>query len=88
MPDGTIKRRRRRAPDTMPEETTLAEEVDTVQSEGRPKRECPVPKPGGLVRQMMGLEQKAREPVPQVIVQSLRAHGKTRQGGGDDADEP
>jgi len=57
-----------------------------MQSEGRPKRECPVPKPGGLVRQMMGLEQKARDPVPQVIVWSLRAHSKTRQGGGGEAD--
>jgi len=86
MPDGTIKRRRRRSPETTTEEAKSVGEIDTMQSEGRPKRECPVPKPGGLVRQMMGLEQKARDPVSQVIVRSLRSHGKTRQGGGDEAE--
>lgn len=39
---------------------------------GRPARECPVPKPGGLVGQIMGFEQREKErPVP-VVVQGLR----------------
>lgn len=86
MPDGMTKRRRRRAPETAAEEAAPAEEITCVTSESRPKRECPVPKPGGLVRQMMGFQQKAKEQPPQVVVRSLRSYGKMRQGDGDEAE--
>lgn len=39
---------------------------------GRPARECPVPKPGGLVGQIMGFEQREKERPVQVVVQGLR----------------
>ena len=47
--------------------------------EGRPARECPVPKPGGLVGQIMGFEQREKERPVQVVVESLR--GRSVRGG-------
>ncbi|TKA64147.1 hypothetical protein B0A55_09294 [Friedmanniomyces simplex] len=76
MPDGTIKRRRRRTVETTIEPVAPAEEVSQLTSESRPKRECPVPKPGGLVRQMMGIEQSSKETPPQVVVRTMRQPGK------------
>jgi cytochrome c oxidase assembly factor 2 len=41
-------------------------------SESKKKRECPVPKPGGIVGQVMGFkEQESRAPT-QVIVKELQ----------------
>jgi cytochrome c oxidase assembly factor 2 len=80
MPDGTIRRRRRKQ--QVPEgdgdnaETMMQDAVPVVK-EGRPDRECPVPKPGGLVGRIMGFDQREKEVPPQVIVNSLRA----RQAG-------
>lgn len=95
MPDGTIRRRRKR---TLPQEDDDAErtvaqvEVDSEQlaSDRRPPRECPVPKPGGLVGQITGLERrkKEREAPSEVMVQEWRVQwrrgaGETGSGGGE-----
>lgn len=39
---------------------------------GRHKRECPVPKPTGLIGQVMGFQPQEQRQKPTVIVQSLR----------------
>lgn len=78
-PDGKRRRRRRRVED----EKGAAEETSTAGggldasgdgSAGRPARECPVPKPGGLVGQIMGFErqQQERERSVQVVVEGMR----------------
>ncbi|KAK4543735.1 hypothetical protein LTR36_005380 [Oleoguttula mirabilis] len=92
MPDGTIKRRRRKsqAPE---EEAGLAKAIadDDMQqavSEGRPKRECPVPKPGGLVGQIMGFESKERERPAEVVVQGLVKARRAGARGGDAGETP
>ncbi len=73
MPDGTIKRRRRQK-QTDEEDPVLSGDdriVHSMSSE-RPKRECPVPKPGGFVGQIMGFERKERPSSPEVMVRPLR----------------
>ena len=81
MPDGTIKRRRRRRqePTETGEGEVNAEETQQVVSEGRPKRECPVPKPAGLMGQIMGFENKERERPAEVVVQAWKAR-EVRKG--------
>lgn len=83
MPDGTIKRRRRRLPDAGAGAGAAMDEgvpVEDVGSASRPKRECPVPKPSGLVGQMMGFEQRAKERSLEVVVGSLHAQRRLGQG--------
>ena len=41
-------------------------------NEARPKRECPVPRPGGLVGQIMGFERTEREAPTEVVVKTLK----------------
>ena len=81
MPDGTLKRRRRKVQDFTEDVDNTRDEVKGIQTmaNGRPKRECPVPKPGGLVRQMMGFEQRQKELSREVVIKSL----KSRQEGGE-----
>jgi cytochrome c oxidase assembly factor 2 len=79
MPDGTVRRRRRKQQAVTGEDGKEGMNVPDdgmAMKEGRPDRECPVPKPGGLVGRIMGFEQREKEVPPQVIVNSLRA----RQG--------
>jgi cytochrome c oxidase assembly factor 2 len=78
MPDGTIRRRRKKQPQLTANEEdtveTVARETVPIMAEARPDRECPVPKPGGLLGRVMGFEQKEKQqPPPQVIVNTLRA---------------
>ena len=73
-PDGKLKRRRKRSDVEVRDETvepTVA--AQTRDEEGGRKRECPVPKPGGLVGQMMGFEQKEKEKPVEVVVKSFRS---------------
>ena len=79
MPDGTIKRRRRRQKPAE-EEEGKKEEVLTTMDASRPPRECPVPKPGGLVGQMMGFEKKGPEKPSDVVVQTLERR-RAREDG-------
>jgi cytochrome c oxidase assembly factor 2 len=68
MPDGSPQRRRRRRKTVVEGEAEQlevlrdsaverdAEDVDEVMGARKPKRECPVPKPGGLVGEILGFK--------------------------------
>jgi cytochrome c oxidase assembly factor 2 len=61
MPDGSGKRRRRRKPEiTETPEGNIVEfgtsSEDSLPSSARTKRECPVPKPGGVVGELLGFK--------------------------------
>lgn len=69
MPDGTPQRRRRRRKcvgkdGEQAEPSSRSEDMDDTSDRGRmmlsrapmPKRECPVPKPGGLVGEILGFK--------------------------------
>jgi len=99
MPDGTIKRRRRRrrveeegAVSSVADGETGGEVSEMLGSaaQSRPKRECPVPKPVGLMGQIMGFEQRGREGPSEVVVRSLgpkRVKQQHQQEGTDGVDE-
>lgn len=87
MPDGTIRRRRRKVPVEEGVEPE-AEVTDTSSTKERPKRECPVPKPGGLVGQIMGFEEKERVTPAEVIVQSLPSRKERGSGMKDEHGTP
>lgn len=83
-PDGKRYRRKRREvsePEPVIQEhletATGASGGETVQ-DGRPKRECPVPKPGGLVGQLMGFKNEERPRPAELIVQPLDAKNTRR----------
>ena len=59
-----------------------AAEITALDDNGRPKRECPVPKPGGLVGQMMGFEQKEKDRPVEVVVKSFRSRRTANDGDG------
>ncbi|KAK5120945.1 hypothetical protein LTR85_005729 [Meristemomyces frigidus] len=93
MPDGTIKRRRRRkqalddgAVGVVDGDGGPVVEAQQTLSDGRPKRECPVPKPGGLMGQIMGFERRERERPAEVVVQELvkGRRGPVRAGNDDE----
>jgi cytochrome c oxidase assembly factor 2 len=71
-PDGKIRRRRRKQEIYDGEAAT---ETAGLDDNGRPKRECPVPKPRGLVGQMMGFERKEKGRPVEVVVKSFRSRG-------------
>ncbi|TKA28619.1 hypothetical protein B0A50_02946 [Salinomyces thailandicus] len=79
MPDGTIKRRRRKQKPAEAEQDGGSDEVVMPLNPARPQRECPVPKPGGLVGQFMGFPKREAEKPSEVIVQGLKAR-KAREG--------
>lgn len=92
MPDGTVRRRRRRQQQQQAEAVPGSEDGGVpgvvqveVESEGRPKRECPVPKPGGLVGRVMGFERTEREVPAEVVVQEL-VKGRRGLGRGGDGE--
>lgn len=85
-----MKRRRRRKQVTEGEEvetvsaTQLASEQVTAESK---KRECPVPKPGGLVGQIMGFKEQDRERPSQILVkewQGRKAGSARHETGGNE----
>lgn len=84
MPDGTIKRRRRRQPAAEDSDNAVAMEGVSNAEDGRPKRECPVPKPGGLVGQIMGFDKKEKERPTEVIVQTLKTRKAALEDGGNE----
>ena len=66
-PTGENRRRRRRK---LPEDETCNDIMSEERRRGRqleeklaPKRECPVPKPGGLIGQVLGLKEDAKDDV-------------------------
>ena len=67
------RRRRKRNPDD-------ADEGEVVEGQsGKKERECPVPKPGGLVGQMMGFDHQEKEKAVPVVVKSLRTRERNGQ---------
>ncbi|KAH9827119.1 hypothetical protein Tdes44962_MAKER03089 [Teratosphaeria destructans] len=80
MPDGTIRRRRRR------QREEEGRDGDSSASEGdgeagvaqRPKRECPVPKPGGIVGSMIGFKRVERAKEAEVVVKELEREKEGR----------
>jgi cytochrome c oxidase assembly factor 2 len=73
--DGKPRRRRRRGDGTQIDtaaNTVFQCGTSIADEDGRRKRECPVPKPGRLVGQVMGFEQKEKEKPLEVVVKSLR----------------
>jgi cytochrome c oxidase assembly factor 2 len=85
-PDGQPIRRRRRRKQTTEDsgsEGDAAEAYDALMSETKKKRECPVPKPGGIVGQVMGFkEHESQKPSPVVVkeLQGRRAGQKHVDG--------
>ena len=64
------KRRRRKTPiDAENEDNALL--TSELSGDISRQRECPLPKPGGLIGQVMGFRQEKREPTS-VVVKSLR----------------
>lgn len=89
-PDGQpVKRRRRRkqATDDAVSDSESAELMAEDAVVDRRKRECPVPKPGGLVGQVMGFKEQEREKPSQVIVKELQSR-KSRSKQVEDDDTP
>lgn len=75
-PDGQPIRRRRRRKQATEEggsDADAAESYDALMAETKKKRECPVPKPGGLVGQVMGFKETESQRPSQVIVRELQA---------------
>jgi cytochrome c oxidase assembly factor 2 len=74
-PDPTGQNRRRRRRRTPEEETcndVMSEERHKqllLEEKLKPKRECPVPKPGGLIGQVLGLKE-AGEDVERISIRS------------------
>lgn len=73
-PERQQRRRRKRKQKVEDAASSFDEDegVTGINEEGR-RRECPVPKPGGLVGQIMGFKEKESEGPRQVVVQSLRS---------------
>ena len=67
MPDGTRKRRRRRkcldseGKNKGVIEESADEEDESLVPARKPKRECPVPKPGGVVGEMLGFKKSSSD---------------------------
>jgi cytochrome c oxidase assembly factor 2 len=64
--DPTRRRRRRRVPDADDDTCSDAQPDERmtrkmIEDKFNPKRECPIPKPGGLVGQVLGMTRKADE---------------------------
>lgn len=55
--------------------------------ESTKKRECPVPKPGGLVGQIMGFKDGEREKPSEVVVKDLQGR-KVGMGKRDEVEMP
>lgn len=89
-PDGQpIKRRRRRREQSAESsEEGLGPVVEgATMMESTKKRECPVPKPGGLVGQIMGFKDGEREKPSEVVVKDLQGR-KVGMGKRDEVEMP
>ena len=67
--DGRRRRRRRSATAAEADEGAVAEEapsemVDEGQLLARKAHECPVPKPGGIIGEVLGFKKDDRDPAP------------------------
>ncbi|KAF2172450.1 hypothetical protein M409DRAFT_50148 [Zasmidium cellare ATCC 36951] len=72
--DGKRYRRKRKEVANGNEDTQEIEVSDDGSMvNGKPKRECPVPRPGGIVGQIMGFKNEERPKPSEVIVQPLNA---------------
>ncbi|KAF2121096.1 hypothetical protein BDV96DRAFT_483786 [Lophiotrema nucula] len=76
-PEALQRRRRRRIAreetcnDVMSEERGKRKEAEEIEAEARRKgRECPVPKPGGLIGQVLGFKKEEERDEVQVVVKS------------------
>jgi cytochrome c oxidase assembly factor 2 len=73
-PDGRVQRRRRKRVDDGTTSTTAtassATANDELSEEERPKRECPMPKPGGILGQIIGFRSEEKLKPVEVVVQS------------------
>ncbi|KAK8191898.1 hypothetical protein HDK77DRAFT_63780 [Phyllosticta capitalensis] len=82
------RRRRSSAPPTAVDDETAsaASVVGAAMEDGRRARECPVPKPGGLVGKVLGFETEggARPRPTEVVVESIRARRDRGKGGDQD----
>ncbi|KAK8161222.1 hypothetical protein IWX90DRAFT_488597 [Phyllosticta citrichinensis] len=78
------RRRRRRSAAADDDKTATATGVmGAAMEDGRRARECPVPKPGGLVGKVLGFntEGGARPRPTEVVVESIRARRERGKGG-------
>lgn len=89
-PNNPQRRRRRRRPRSSAaaaddDAATAAGVVGAAMEDGRRARECPVPKPGGLVGKVLGFEtetERGARPRPtEVVVESTRARRERGKGG-------
>jgi cytochrome c oxidase assembly factor 2 len=87
-PDPTGNRRRRRR--VVPEEDTCNEVMNEetlrkkqLEDKLAPKRECPVPKPGGLIGQVLGLKEDKEETVTVSITSRVERARKDAQSKND-----
>jgi cytochrome c oxidase assembly factor 2 len=76
-PDGRVQRRRRKrnvdGTTSTPATTSPTadnDELVSLSEEERPKRECPVPKPGGILGQIIGFRSEEKVKPVEVVVQS------------------
>jgi cytochrome c oxidase assembly factor 2 len=85
-PDGEPRRRRRRKQSTPPPNSDRQDENDMndINAMARPKRECPVPKPSGLIGQVMGFKPQEQRQNPTIIIQTLRDRHSTRDADSSD----
>ena len=77
--DGKVRKRRRKPISDGEDAAGQTAASSTLSSRDR---ECPVPKPGGRVGQMMGFEKQEKQKPMEVIVKSLRS----RNSGQNDDD--
>ncbi|KAK7510783.1 hypothetical protein IWZ03DRAFT_363065 [Phyllosticta citriasiana] len=87
-PNNPQRRRRRRRRTAAPaadddEAATAAGVIGAAVEDGRRARECPVPKPGGLVGKVLGFDTEggARPRPTEVVVESIRARRDKGKGG-------
>ncbi|KAM0722845.1 hypothetical protein Q7P37_001043 [Cladosporium fusiforme] len=76
-PDGQPMKRRKRRKQPTDDASSEGEGADSmvedaIMAENRRKRECPVPKPGGLVGQVMGFKEHEKHKPSQIIVRELQ----------------
>jgi len=67
------RRKRKQITDDAGSEGGSAEAYDALMVESKKTRECPVPKPGGLLGQVMGFKESEHQKPPQVVVERVHA---------------
>jgi cytochrome c oxidase assembly factor 2 len=79
--DGQRRRRRKRPAAEVTDTEELAEQTtDELQDEGaamaRKARECPVPKPGGLIGEVLGFKKTEEGDTPPVRLETVRGRSR------------